>query len=95
LRPTRFTGCESWLRIVCSNDDKTAAEREITRAVATRPLVMRELRAEPIEATENTIVLAILESSTGDPVMMNELAEEIRGLPCTESVDWTASESES
>jgi putative Mg2+ transporter-C (MgtC) family protein len=83
------------LRIVCSNEDRTAAELEITRAVATRPLVMRELRAEPIEATENTIVQAILESSTGDPVMMNELADEIRALPCTESVDWTASESES
>jgi putative Mg2+ transporter-C (MgtC) family protein len=83
------------LRIVCSNEDETAAEREITRAVATRSLVMRELRAEPIDETQNTIVQAILESSTRDPVMMNELAEEIRALSCTESVEWTASDSES
>lgn len=83
------------LRIVCSHEDETAAEREITRAVASRSLVMRELRAESVEGTDNTIVQAVLESSTRDAVLMDQLAEEIRALPCTESVDWTESDSES
>jgi putative Mg2+ transporter-C (MgtC) family protein len=83
------------LRIVCSNQDRNAAEQEIVRAVAARSLVLRELRAEPVDETVNTIVQAVLESSTRDPVMMNQLAEEIRALPCTDSVDWTESDSES
>jgi putative Mg2+ transporter-C (MgtC) family protein len=83
------------LRIICSNEDKRAAEQEITRAVASRSLVLRDLRAEPVEETGNTIVQAVLESSTRDPVVMNQLADEIRGLPCTDSVEWTETESES
>jgi putative Mg2+ transporter-C (MgtC) family protein len=82
------------LRLICSSEDKTAAEQEITRAVAERSLVLRELRAEQFEETGNTIVQAVLESSTRDPVIMNHLADEIRALPCTESVDWTETESE-
>ena len=83
------------LRLICSNEDKTAAEREITRAVAARSLVLRELRAEQVEQTQTTIVQAVLQSSTRDPVIMNQLAEEIRALACTDSVDWTETESES
>jgi len=82
------------LRLICSSEDKTAAEQEITRAVAERSLVLRELRAEQFEETGNMIVQAVLESSTRDPVIMNHLADEIRALPCTESVDWTETESE-
>ena len=78
------------LRLICSNADKTVAEQEITRAVAERSLVLRELRAEQLEETRSTIVQAVLESSTRDPVIMTQLADEIRALPCTESVDWTA-----
>ncbi len=82
------------LRLICSSEDKTAAEQEITRAVAERSLVLRELRAEQLEETRNTIVQAVLESSTRDPVIMTQLADEIRALPCTDSVDWTETESE-
>ena len=45
--------------------------------------------------SRTTIVQAVLESSTRDPVIMNQLAEEIRALPWTDSVDWTETESES
>jgi len=83
------------LRIVCSNEDKTAAEQEVTRAVARRSLVLRNLRVEQVEETRNTIVQAVLESSTRDPLIIAQLADEIRALPCTDSVDWTATESES
>ena len=37
---------------------------------------------------------AVLESSTRDPLIMAQLADEIRALPCTDSVDWTETESE-
>jgi putative Mg2+ transporter-C (MgtC) family protein len=82
------------LRIVCSSEDKTAAEQEITRAVAERALILRKLRAEQLEETRNTIVQAVLESSTRDPLIIAQLADEIRALPCTDSVDWTEAESE-
>jgi len=36
----------------------------------------------------------VLESSTRDPVIIGELAEEIRAFPCIDSVEWTVTESE-
>jgi len=56
--------------------------------------VLRELRAEQLEETENSIVQAVLESSTQDPVVMSKLMEELRAFPWIDSVDWTQTESE-
>ncbi len=82
------------LRLTCSTKRRMDAEIEINRAVAARSLVLRELRVEQVEETENSIVLAILESSTRDASTVAELAEELRAIPWTHSVDWTQTESE-
>jgi len=82
------------LRLVCPTEHQTDAEFQLTRAIAARSLVLRELRAEQLEETENSIVQAVLESSTRDPVVLNKLMAELRAFPWTDSVDWTETDSE-
>lgn len=82
------------LRLVCDTEHQTDAEFQLTRAVASGSLKLRTLRAEPVEDTENSIVQAVLESTTRDPTVLNALTEELRAFPWTDSVDWTETESE-
>lgn len=82
------------LRLICNNEHQTEAEFQLTRAIAARSLVLRKLQAERVENTENSIVQAVLESSTRDATILNALTEELRAFPWTDSVDWTETESE-
>jgi putative Mg2+ transporter-C (MgtC) family protein len=83
------------LRLVCSGKDVAVAETELTRAIAARSLVLRELRSEVVDEAENAIVQAVLESSTRDPLMIKALVEEMRVFPWIDSIDWTEPEPES
>jgi putative Mg2+ transporter-C (MgtC) family protein len=82
------------LRLICESELQKDAEFQVTRVVAERSLVLRQLRVEPVEGTNNSIVQAVLESSTRDPSILNDLTEELRAFPWTESVDWTETEAE-
>jgi len=82
------------LRLTCPTEHQSEAEHQLTHAIASRSLVLRELRAEPVEDTENSIVQALLESSTRDATTLDKLTAELRAFPWTSSVDWTQTESE-
>jgi len=82
------------LRLVCPTEHRMDAEFQLTRAIAARSLMLRDLRTEQVEETDNLIVQAVLESSTRDPVVMNKLMEELRAFLWVDSVDWTETESE-
>lgn len=82
------------LRLTCPTKRRKEAELQVARAVAARSLVLRELRVDQVEETENSVVLAVLESSTRDSTALDEIAEELRAFPWTHSVDWAQSESE-
>jgi putative Mg2+ transporter-C (MgtC) family protein len=82
------------LRLICPTEHQTEAEFQLTRTIAGRSLILRELHADRIEETENSIVQAMIESSTRDPLMLNKLTEELRAFPWIDSVDWTETEPE-
>lgn len=84
----------SRFRLICPIEHQVDAQFEVTRAIASRALVLRELRVERIPETDNCIVQAVVESSTRDPIVLDKLASELRAFPWTESVDWTEIESE-
>jgi putative Mg2+ transporter-C (MgtC) family protein len=65
------------------------AESQITRAIAARSLMLREIRAEQLEETDTAIVQAVLEATTNDANVIKGLAEELRTFSWTQSVDWT------
>jgi putative Mg2+ transporter-C (MgtC) family protein len=82
------------LRLFCDRKHQTQAEYQVTRAVATRRLALRELRAEKVEETDNSIVLAILESSARDHKLLDAMVAELRAFPWVQSVEWTEMEAE-
>jgi putative Mg2+ transporter-C (MgtC) family protein len=88
------TNMVSRFRLICPAEHQADAELHLTRAIAARSLMLRELRAEQIEETENSIVQAVIESSTRDPIVLDKLAGELRAFPWTDSVEWTEIESE-
>lgn len=82
------------LRLICEAEHRAEVELQITRAVAERSLALRELVTEEIEESVTTLVQAVLESSTRDLKLIKVLAEELRALPCVESVDWIETEAD-
>ena len=82
------------LRLTCANENLVEAEFELTRAIARRSLVLREIHADELEDTENSIVQAVVESSTRDAAVLNALTEELRTFPWAESADWIETEAE-
>src|SRR5271156_1647847 len=83
------------LRLVCDTEHQAEAEYEMTRAIASRSLVLRKMLAEPVEDTDHSIIQAILESPTRDANVLNDVVEELRRFPATQSVEWTETGSES
>jgi putative Mg2+ transporter-C (MgtC) family protein len=77
------------VRLLCDNKHQTQAEYELTRAVASRTLVLRSIRAEAVDGTKTSIVQAVLESSTHDASTLTAIIDELRALPWVKSVEWT------
>jgi putative Mg2+ transporter-C (MgtC) family protein len=82
------------VRLVCDTEHQAEAEYEMTRAIASRSLALRKIISEKVEDTDNSIIQAVLESPTHDADLLNEMAEELRALPWTQSVEWTETGSE-
>ena len=82
------------LRLFFDVDHQTEAEYEVTRAIASHALVLRELRVERMENVDNSFVLAVLESSTDNSKMITTIAEELRAFPWVQSVEWVKTDVE-
>ncbi len=82
------------LRLTCSAEHQADTENQLTRAIAGRSLVLRQLRAEPVEGTGGSTILAILESRTEDTSVLKAFLEELRTYPWVESVDCIEAEAE-
>jgi putative Mg2+ transporter-C (MgtC) family protein len=82
------------LRLFCDTSHQTDAESEVTRAIASHALVLRELRAEKLEGEESSVVQAVLESNSDDSQLMNEIVEGLRAFPWALSAEWTKTEAE-
>lgn len=82
------------LRLYCPGEERIEAEYQVTRAVAARSLVLRDIRTEKVEDTDNAVIQAILESTTRDTRQLNAMVEELRVFPWARSVEWTETNAE-
>jgi putative Mg2+ transporter-C (MgtC) family protein len=83
------------LRLVCDTKHQAEMEYEMTRAIASRSLVLRKMLSDVVEDTDRSIIQVILESPTHDANILNGVVEELRAFPATQSVEWTETDSES
>ncbi|HMG01508.1 MAG TPA: MgtC/SapB family protein [Edaphobacter sp.] len=84
------------LRLICDREHQTEAEYEVTRAIASRMLVLRNIRAEQVDETDTSVVQVILESPAANPKNPKAIADNLRVFPWIHSVEWmeTAAEAE-
>jgi putative Mg2+ transporter-C (MgtC) family protein len=82
------------LRVVCDTVTATEAERQLTEVIAYYSLKLREMKSEPIEGTDTSLLQAVVESAAHDDAIMRELLEALRARPWVESADSTIAETE-
>lgn len=82
------------VRLSCANENLVEAEFQLTRAIARRSLILREIRTDELEDTDKSIIQAVVESSTRDTAIVKALTDELRTLPWAESADWIETEAE-
>jgi putative Mg2+ transporter-C (MgtC) family protein len=82
------------LRLFCDPGHQSDAEHEVTRAIASHALVLRELRAEKVEDANHSVVQAVLESTTDDSRTMDAIAESLRAFPWVQVTEWATTEPE-
>jgi putative Mg2+ transporter-C (MgtC) family protein len=82
------------LRVLCETEHGAEAETALTRAIAERSLVLRELHHEENKETEATVIQAVVESPTRSEALIEELTKELRAYPWVDSVDVTATDPE-
>lgn len=75
------------LRVLCDMEHRTEAEHHLTRGIAERSLLLREMRTEDNEEMHTSVLQAVLESHTGEGKAVQELADSLRSCPWVESVD--------
>jgi putative Mg2+ transporter-C (MgtC) family protein len=82
------------VRVFCETENQKEAEYQITRAIASRSLALREIRVEKGDEKGTSVVRAIVESASHDDNLLNALTDELRANPCVLSVEWTETDAE-
>jgi putative Mg2+ transporter-C (MgtC) family protein len=76
------------LAIVCLGRYEQAVSALLMRAIAERPLTLRELRTEEIEDSEEVVIQAFLESTDRNKALVERLANELKIDPNISGVEW-------
>ena len=76
------------LTIVCSIAHEREVSGVVMRSLAARPLIMRELRSEQTEESDEVVIQAVVESNARDKTMIENLATELRADPNVIGVEW-------
>jgi putative Mg2+ transporter-C (MgtC) family protein len=76
------------LSAVCPASDETSVRALLLRAVAERPLLLRELRTEDIGESEDVFLRAEVESHTRDNALIEQMASQLRSDDSVSKVEW-------
>jgi putative Mg2+ transporter-C (MgtC) family protein len=77
------------LRLLCESDAQAEAEYQVTRAVASRMMILRKVVSDRVPDSNTSMVQAILESPTHDAEVLKAIADDLRAFPWTQSVELT------
>lgn len=76
------------LMVVGSRGQEQAANALVMRSVAARPLILRELRTEETEGSDEVLIQAVVESANRDKALIEKLARELKTDGSVTAVDW-------
>jgi putative Mg2+ transporter-C (MgtC) family protein len=87
LAATRHVGIYRII-IVSSREKEQAVSSLILRALAKRPLILRELRTEESEESDEVLIQAVVESANRDKILVEKLAAEFKIDENVTGVEW-------
>ena len=77
------------LTVTCARSQEQAVSACVLRAIAARPLILRELRTEQPEENDESLVQATVESSSRQKPLIEKLATEINLHGDVATVEWS------
>lgn len=76
------------LTIICYRDHEREVSAAVMRLLAARPLIMRELRSEQMEDSDEVVIQAVVESGARDKMLIENLAAQLRADSNVVGVEW-------
>ncbi len=76
------------LTIVSAASNSQEVSTLFMRAVASKPLTLRELRTEETEESDEIVMQAIIESGSKHKTLVGALADELKLIPSVTNVEW-------
>ncbi len=76
------------LSAVCPASEEASVRALLLRAVAERPLLLRELRTEDIGESDDVFLRAEVESHTRDNALIEQMASQLRSDDSVSKVEW-------
>lgn len=75
--------------ILCNREDEQAVSALLVRALATRPLTLRQLRIEQADDRQETAIEAVIESNQRKAALLEDLLAALREDPKVLEAQWT------
>jgi putative Mg2+ transporter-C (MgtC) family protein len=76
------------LMVACAREEEQIVSGIVLRAIASRPVTLRELRTEEIEGADESLIEAVVESSKRDKALMTALVTELKANTHVVGVEW-------
>ena len=83
------------LTLVCAASDAQEVSTLFMHAVASKPLILRELRTDDTEESTEIVMQAVIESGNKHKALVSRLAEELKLIPSVSNVEWSETSLES
>jgi putative Mg2+ transporter-C (MgtC) family protein len=83
------------LTVLCFGAHEQEVNGVLMRSLAVRPLIMRELRSEQTEDTDEVVIQTVVESSARDKTMIENLASQLKTDPNVIGAEWVETRLES
>ncbi len=87
MAQTRGTGLYR-LAIVCTAENEKAVSAAVLRALAQRPLTLRELHTDETEDSDEVVIQAIVESGERNKAQVEKLSADLKIDPNVMGVEW-------
>lgn len=76
------------LMVTCGREDQAVVSRLVMRCLASRPVILRELRTEEIEGSDETLIEALIQSGQRDKTLVMGIAASLKAANVVTGVEW-------
>jgi putative Mg2+ transporter-C (MgtC) family protein len=82
------------LMVTSAREQEATVSGAVMRALASRPLILRELRTEEVEGSDESFIEAVIESSKADRALITALVTELKTHQAVIGAEWAETSQE-